>query len=367
MFAKILVLPLAALALGTVPSHAIAQESAPSLRPADTVGDALLTKTEEFAERGFSGFLMIEKGGEWALFYPMGAAEPGTGRAYDADTQIDIGSIAKTFTGLAMATLMAEGKVAPDQTLADWFDEVPQDKAGITVHQLLTHTAGLTEYVGGDRQTLDRDGFVQKAFDAPLRFAPGERYFYSNTGFSLAAAIIEKASGKAYEDYLVDDVLKPLGLTSTGYYRVYDPARADVSSAGDAVAQASWGGLDPVSWNLVGNGGLVSSARDLLRLATLIRSGGIDPAVRDLWIGPHVSEGAPGFNYGYGIGVVDGPFGREIWHNGGNPHFQSEWRLIEKDGLTVIVHRNGGDVPMEDVVMAALETAYGVRLAMETD
>lgn len=329
----------------------------------DPMSDRLVRAADTLRDENFSGFVALAKDGEIIEFMAMGEAAPG--RGYTPDTQFDVGSIAKPLTALAASQLIAEGRLDADATLADFFDDVPADKADIRVDQLLTHGAGLVEAVGPDREALSRDEFVERAMGSDLLFAPGTSYRYSNTGFSLVAAIVEEVTGKPFEDYLVQDVLGPIGLTSTGYAAVYDPVRVDADDEGRPVREASWGGHDEPGWNLVGNGGMVSSARDLARLGGLFQQGGLADGVAELMRRPLNDEGG-GTHYGFGIVVEDHPqFGRVHWHNGGNPHFQTEWWMLDDAGLTLIVHRNGGPVRLERALGLALGAIAGEDVGVE--
>ena len=203
-----------------------------------------------------------------------GSASPTTqpGSPAGCDTVYDIGSLTKQFTAAAVVKLEMLGRLDVHQPIGDWLGPVPPDKAGITVQQLLTHTSGLVDSLGDDYQRLTRRQLVTRALASPLRSAPGTAYHYSNVGYSLLAVIIERASGTGYEQFLAHHLLRPARMTRTGYalphWRRSDVAveyDARGSAAGPAV-RPSVGGERPW-WNLRGNGGLLSTARDLARLA----------------------------------------------------------------------------------------------------
>lgn len=322
------------------------------------IDERLAATMSELEAQGFSGVAAVARGGEIIAFAEAGAADPATGRVYTPDTQFDIGSIVKPITGLAASQLIAEGRLDPDATLGSFFDGAPADKAGITVSQMLTHTAGLSPAHGFDLRPQSRDEMLASIFVEPLIAAPGERYAYSNSGPSLVAAIIEDTTGQPFETYVREEVLAPLGVEDTGYRQAFDGARADASAELGPLEQATWGGLDPVSWALIGNGGMVSTVNDLATLGQAIVNGSIEKSVLDTWITPRIDEGA-GTMYGYGIGYreVEG-LGAVHWHNGGNPAFQTEWWTFIDSGLTVILHRNGG-LSLGDALGPVLAAATG--------
>ncbi|WP_417497988.1 serine hydrolase domain-containing protein [Maricaulis sp.] len=326
---------------------------------------------DELAEAGFTGFAAIARDGEIIFARGAGLADPETNRPFTLDTQVDTGSITKSFTGMAIASLIDAGRLSPDATLADFFPDVPDDKAAITVQQLLTHTAGLPDAVGDDFSDEGWDSVRDKAFTADLLHAPGSAYRYSNVGFTILAAIIESVTGRTYEDYLVNDLLVPAGIEHTGYQSVYDNGLAARNSHGEPVIDASWGGHDP-NWNLMGNGGLVSTPRDMLAWehaywnATIV-----SPAARDMAHAPLVreGEGAPSF-YGYGLVVEDDPLvGRIYWHNGGNRSFNSHWRVLADQGYELFATTNqravSADSAIEALVAALMGQDFELRRPLE--
>jgi|GEM_PF-770622 len=286
---------------------------------------------------GFTGLVGISQGGESVLMRGAGMADAQTGRPYGPDTQVDIGSITKSYTGMLAAQLISDGTLSADLRLDEVFDNVPADKAGITLHQMLTHAAGFPGGVGDDLAEEDFDTFLANAFAAPLRFEPGTDYYYSNVGYSLAAAIMERATGQDYETLLREHLMS-VGIEHTGYQSAYDGERAVHLEDGRDVADASWGGHPP-NWNLIGNGGLVSTAPDMLAWRQAWSAGElISPHARDLGQTPFQDEGGGGSHYGYGLVVEDDPaLGRIYWHNGGNPHFNAHWRELADHGLILFV------------------------------
>jgi CubicO group peptidase (beta-lactamase class C family) len=253
----------------------------------------------------------------------------------DCDTVYDIGSVTKHFTAAAILTLQSMGRLQVTDRIGRYLPGVPPDKRGITIQQLLTHTSGLVGSLGGDYEPLSRDSLVRAALASGLRSDPGARYFYSNVGYSLLAAIIEVTSGQGYEDFLAQQLFAPTGMTSTGYVLPdWDPA--DVAIEYDARGRAQgrpydhpWASDGPY-WNLRGNGGLLSTARDMFRWSRVLD----DPGLRELFR-PRVSEGPHAdSSYGYGWVVLDTPLGRVQWHNGGNGWSYAEvTRLPSEDAF----------------------------------
>ncbi|MBW0143683.1 serine hydrolase domain-containing protein [Sphingomicrobium clamense] len=349
-------------ALTMLPVGACAQENmAGQVVSIANAEAALAPRLAEYEARGASGFVAIARDGEIS-FLSFGKADAASGRGYTPDTQFDIGSVTKPLTGLVASQLMVEGVLDPQSTLADHFDNVPADKSNITVEQLLTHTAGFSGAHGHDLKPMDRDAMLADVFGTELLSEPGATYRYSNTGFSLVAAIIEQLTGEPFETVALR-MFEGIGMNSTGYWAAYEEERADADPERGPVSQASWGGLRPVSWALTGNGGMVSSASDLLTLGQALLAGDLPEQVASAWKTKRVSEGMDGFYYGYGLAVRESPkLGEIYWHNGGNPAFRTEWWNIADSNTSIVVHLNDGDAMIDDVLVATLESLTGLDL-----
>ncbi|MHA6289148.1 serine hydrolase domain-containing protein [Maricaulis sp. CAU 1757] len=333
-----------------VTAPGLAQETDPARQ------DRLATMSDRLESAGFTGHVAIRHGGEIAYHRGAGFADPDSERAYGMDTQVDIGSITKTFTGMAAAALITQGALSPDNRLDDFFEDVPADKAGITVHQMLTHSAGFPGAVGDDVADEDFETFLANAFAAELSFEPGSAYAYSNVGFSLVAAIIERVTGMPFERYLRQTYLLPHGLDATGYGAALDPAHAVHVADRGRVDEVSWGGHPP-NWNLIGNGGLLSTPRDMLAWGEAYRRGEmVSPQARDLALTPHQSEGG-GSDYGYGIVVEATELGPLYWHNGGNPFFNAHWRILPEHDFILFANADQRAVNA-DVVAEAMTAAW---------
>lgn len=225
---------------------------------------------------GFAGAILVARGADILLSQGYGMAHAETRRLNTPLTVFDAGSLAKPFTAIAILQLVEAGKLRLDQTLETLFEQVPPDKRRITIHQLLTHTAGLQEYHGnGDFRPLRRADALKEILDAPLRFAPGSQYRYSNSGHTLLAMIIENVSGVPWTEYLKRHVFEPAGMEFTGFYgnqrwRPSGAAHGYDETGADRGSPLSWEGP---YWALIGNGGVVTNVVDLLRWHRALRLG----------------------------------------------------------------------------------------------
>ncbi len=258
------------------------------------------------------------------------------------DTIVDLGSITKMVTAVAILKLVEQDKLRLNETLESVWPDVPEDKEDITVHELLTHTSGLTNEVGHDTERVSRETFVDRVFETEYDEDDAGKYKYSNAGYGLLAAIIERRSGKSFDAFLQEDLLKPAGLDPIGYELAYSDDRSlqtarawRTSFQRQSIQGASWGGGAP-GWNLIGNGGLVATPVSFLRFWSAVRQGRvISQPLLDKALTPHVDgRGDEKSFYGYGLMMQDAPpHGRIYWHDGENDHFSSEWRELGASGL----------------------------------
>jgi CubicO group peptidase (beta-lactamase class C family) len=255
------------------------------------------------------------------------------------------------FTGVAAAQLVEQGKLRFGDRIGTFLPQLPARLRSITVAQLLDHTSGLGDF-------FEDPGFEQlrphlttlRAYlplveHERLRFKPGTRWSYSNSGFLLAGLVIEKASRESYYHYLARHIWKPTGMTHTGCYRrAHLPAFAAVGYEDGGLANTQT--LTPIGTSA---GGCYSSARDMLAFGQALESG----RLLDRKFTREITTSkvkAPGGGYGYGFGIRGGT----IWHNGGAPGAAGELDINAKRGLVVITLGNVGPPHVFPVVDAAL-------------
>jgi len=236
---------------------------------------------ESERRRGFSGVVLVARGRRFTFSRSVGLADRRRRTPITARTVFDIGSVAKPLTLAAALALVEDGRLALSDRLGDLLPGVPDDKRAITLRQLLAHRAGLPDYVvdspGGDFAPLSRDEALRRILSQPLRFEPGSDYSYSDAGYTVAAALIEDAAGRSFEDFLRERILERGGMMSAGFYgdrwrrsRVaigYGGRRHGARNAPDAWSH--------VSWSLKGAGGVVTSARDLRNWTRRLWSGSV--------------------------------------------------------------------------------------------
>lgn len=276
------------------------------------------------------GVVVAAQKDELILCKGWGSSDKAGDVPLDCDTVVDIMSMTKQFTAAAVLKLQMLGELDVTDPIGEHLDGVPEDKQGITVEQLLTHTSGLVDGLGEDYEAVTRDELVVNAMESELQSRPGESYAYSNLGYSLLAAIVETASGVGYEEFVAEHLFLPAGMTSTGYV-LPDWDKLDVAIEYDDQGRPQgrpldhpWAADGPY-WNLRGNGGLLSTARDMFRWHVALRGDDIlDAAAREQLFKPRVREEPDDTYYGYGWVLTEHDDVPVAWHNGGNAHSYGE-------------------------------------------
>jgi CubicO group peptidase (beta-lactamase class C family) len=296
-------------------------------------------------ENGYSGSVLIAIDGNVLLKKGYGLADSRNNIPFTADTVFDIGSITKQFTAACILKLEMQKKLSVQDRITKFFDDVPFDKQDITLHQLLTHSAGLINSLGEDEELIEREEYLKKAFASELIHGPG-KYDYSNVGYSILAAVVEKVSGEEYEHFLYNQILKPAGLEHTGYVRPqWDRKQMAIGYSnneewGTTFDQSQY--LKGVTWHLKGNGGILSTVGDLYLWTQALQGTSILSAeAKKKYFAPQVPVGDDKHFYAYGW-LTSTTDRREklVGHNGGNGYFMDTLAMIPDKNYVVIVSTN---------------------------
>ena len=141
------------------------------------------------------------------------------------DTKFRLGSITKQFTATLILQLVEQGKIKLDGHITDYLPDYRKDTGDkVTIHNLLTHTSGIPSYTERpdyasdiSRNTFTPADFVKKYASGDLEFEPGTKFSYDNGGYFILGAIVEKITGKPYEQVLKERIFDPLGMSDTGF------------------------------------------------------------------------------------------------------------------------------------------------------
>ena len=175
--------------------------------------------------RQFNGAVLVAENGKVIFKMGYGMANMEWNIPVETDTKFRLGSITKQFTSMLILQLVQEGKIKLDGKLTDYLPDYRKDTGDrITIHQLLNHTSGIPSYTGMpnffqdvSRNPYSVSDFVKKFTSGDLEFEPGTKFKYNNSGYFLLGAIVERVTGKPYEQVLKERIFDPLGMKNTGY------------------------------------------------------------------------------------------------------------------------------------------------------
>jgi len=185
--------------------------------------DDLLSKYNEYGQ--FNGSALVAENGKIIFKKGFGQANMEWNIPNQPDTKFRLGSITKQFTAFLIVKLAEEGKIKLDVPITTYLpDYLKENGDKITIHHLITHTSGIPNYTSvpnflkeKSRNPSSPEEFVKTFNKLPLDFKPGEKFSYSNSGYFLLGYIIEKVTGKTYEQYLQETILTPLKMANTGF------------------------------------------------------------------------------------------------------------------------------------------------------
>lgn len=301
----------------------------------------------------FSGVVLIAKDGKPFFEKAYGLADKPRNLANNPETKFNLGSMNKMFTAVAIAQLAEQGKLSFDDKVGKFLPDYPnKDVANkVTIHQLLTHTSGLGSYWNAKfdarRASLKTVADYLALFaDEPLLFAPGARFEYSNCGFIVLGAIIEKVSGRGYYDYVREHIYKPAGMQSTDAYQITDETpnlAMGYTNLGSGERPANGPRRENTDSrpNRGGPaGGGYSTVEDLLRFATALGNHKLIGAKSVELLTTGKVDMGRGSKYGYGFGEQQMNGQRIFGHNGGAPGIGSDLSIFPQSGYVAVVMTN---------------------------
>ena len=310
----------------------------------------------------FSGTLLVAKDGKPVFKTVQGMASKAYNVRNRIDTKLNLASIGKTFTAVAIMQLVEQGMLSLDDTVGKLLPDYPnkQVAAKVTIHHLLSHTSGMGDIHGPKyaarisslRQVRD---YLSLFVDDPLSFEPGARMQYSNAGYILLGAIIEKVTGENYFDYMRNHIFKQAGMDNTDYYET------DLDIPNLATGYTNWveKGEDYQEFHLgqrrntLHYGGIkgnpqgepFSNVEDLLRFSIALRGNKLLSAksldlmtTKKVFFRRYFTDDIY-YGYGFELENIDGK--RVIGHTGGDLGVSSvlEW-FPDSGNYTVVVLSN---------------------------
>lgn len=257
-------------------------------------------------------------------------------------------SISKTFTAIAMLTLVEEGLASLDDPIGKHLKDLPSVWQPVTIRQILSNTSGIRSFVVDERrcneeQSIEsyKPGDVLKEVSCySLKFTPGSAWDYSDTNFYIAGMIVEKVSGKSYASFGAEKIFAPLGMRTAQVfdYKKVIPGRVNGYVSTDrGLVNADRFDIDEYA-----NGGLLGSLEDMLQFEKVFLTDRVLKlqTVQTMLTDLRPKEGDDRSGYGLGIGLTPYKGRRRFGHTGGGAGFATAFSHFPEERVTVIVLAN---------------------------
>jgi len=299
---------------------------------------------DRLAAYGFSGQIVVAEQGKVILSRAAGWADRRFDVPMTIETRLGIGSVTKAFVAAAILRLESQGKLATTDRIDRWLPDVPPDKASITIAELLSHTAGVRRDVPDIPDAAPRESLVRAVLAEPLADAVGGRFHYSNSGYDLLAAIVERIAGTSFPAFAEQELLAPAGMTASGTAGTPElaegPAARGYDEWKEVAAWTEW----PAGWRGRGSGRMVSTALDLWRWGEAVQNGkALRPAEWKQMSAWHATQ-EDSSGYGFGVHLAKNASGQSIVIMGGDVDGYSAELRIYPDAHRIIVVTTNSDL-----------------------
>jgi CubicO group peptidase (beta-lactamase class C family) len=330
--------------------------AAASAAPAD--GDDLAAQIDAFLAASYpadepGAAVIAVRDGKVVYRGAHGMADLELGVPLEPDMVFRLGSVTKQFTAAAILLLEEQGKLSIDDPITKFLPDYPTHGHTITIAHLLAHTSGIRSYTGIPgwmqskiKQDMTLDELIDGFDSEPMDFAPGERFLYNNSGYVLLGAIIEKASGKSYQELVDQEIFQPLEMTAS-YYGDHGriiPRRAKGYDGGPGnYRNAQYLSMSQPH----AAGSLLSTVDDLAKWdAALYAEDLLSKASLEKQVTPFALADGSATSYAYGLGVGELKGRRSIAHGGGIFGFSTHALRLPDERVYVAVLSNDTGKPV---------------------
>lgn len=327
--------------------------------------DAVVRAAAEAEE--FSGSVLVARDGEILFERGYGLANREWNVPNDGDTKFRLASVTKQFTAVAIMILHERGLIDLDAPVKTYLPDAPAAWDGVTIRHLLTHTSGVPNFTDFDDYEASKtlpatiDSLIARFRDHSLDFQPGEGWTYSNSGYVLLTAVVEKASGQSYADFVSEALFQPLGMGDSGYdsHAAILPRRASgyVPTARGLVH------ADYIDMSIPqGAGALYSTTRDLLKWEQGLFGGRLlRPDSLTLLTTPVRNQ------YAFGLMIKEKDGNTTVTHSGGIEGFNTYMAYDPARRMTVIVLGNLNGPGPDQVGGSLLALARGETVTLASE
>jgi CubicO group peptidase (beta-lactamase class C family) len=341
--------------ISPMPAPRWAIAATPKQSPAQVAAYAAALIDRGCRAQVFSGEFLVAHRGKVMVERACGEASQREHLSNAIDTRINLGSINKAFTAVAIEQLAEARRLSLNDPVSKFVDEswLPQEiSSRITVAQLLAMTSGLGSYfdenpMSGFRASRTLDAYKPMIRAQTLKAEPGEKFIYSDTGFFLLGLVVQKASGEDYYDYIRRHIYGPAGMTDTDSFDLDEPSNRLAVGYVMPRGQSAWReNRELIPRKGAPDGGGYSTAHDLFRFAEALTNGKLvsRAALARLW------TDHPPSNWGEGFYVFDSAAGRVVGKDGFGPGISSEFDTFLDKNYVVVALSNyaaGARAPMD--------------------
>jgi CubicO group peptidase (beta-lactamase class C family) len=324
-------------------------------RPPDEVAQSVRA---EMAKQHIPGLaLLVARKGRTIRAEGYGLANVELNVPVKPETLFQSGSVGKQFTATAVMMLVEAGKIGIDDPLSKFFPQGPAWWKQVTVRELLSHTAGFTDYPEDFdyRKDYTEEQLLAIVEAIPPAYAPGTSWSYSNLGFLTLGILIHRVSGEFYGDFLRHRIFKPLDMATT---RIID--EADIIPNRSSGYRLVEGHLKNQEWvaptvNTTADGSLYFSILDLAKWDAALYTDVLlkDSTREQMWTVAKLSDGKPNSgHYGFGWFIESNGAHRVVEHEGQWQGFETQISRYVDDGLTVVVLTNLGSAKPDKIAHA---------------
>jgi CubicO group peptidase (beta-lactamase class C family) len=303
------------------------------------LGQRIDRHVKRAAELGFSGQVLVAKGGQILLHRAYGFSDRAGAIRMTPTTAVGVASMSKQFAAAAMLKLESEGRLSLSDTLGKYFPNLPADKRVITLQQLLTHTGGIRGGTTEDFAAASLDEAIANLMSLPLTGAPGVKWRYSSDAYGIVAAIVQRVAGIPYEQYMHSMLFTPAGMTHSGFWSEASSMK-NVAHAYLGINDNGSPKMWPRNWRIFGSGDLLTTAADLYSWDRALRRGKVlNTATYAKYISPQVPTGYEGDSYAYGLFVTKTPRKTTLVEHGGDTELGFNgafFRYIDEDAVVII-------------------------------
>ncbi|MCB9343406.1 MAG: serine hydrolase [Lewinellaceae bacterium] len=309
------------------------------------------TYLESSVSNGFSGVVLVSKKGEIILSKGYGWADRKNKIPNSPSTVFNIGSVTKQFTASAILKLVEQGRIKTSDKIGSYFNQAPIDKRDISIHQLLTHTSGISNRTGGFRyDEASKEQFLKEFFESELRSKPGITYQYANANYILLTIILESVSGQTYNSFLKEHLFEPAQMKSTGYKSINFSTERLAHGYyynRDDEQWTDWGTTqqhlpyNDKHWYSIGKGDIHSTIEELYKWHVALNDNVVlTSKTREIQETAYVAENDQMTSYyGYGWAISKSDRGTKIVsHNGSNGLYFADFvRFIDDDVVVIYI------------------------------